>query len=129
MSTEYNDGIERSSIRPLHEPIMSTTLILPGDDLPLNDPEEIRDRLEHELDLIIDGGPCGHQPTTVHHDEGSGEIGWVREGGLDRGLEELDVDARRWRFGQAVWFIHRCISDPVEGTAIGPIPTWSMRKR
>jgi tRNA threonylcarbamoyl adenosine modification protein (Sua5/YciO/YrdC/YwlC family) len=60
-----DNAIVQALLEELGEPIMSTTLILPGADLPLNEPEEIRDRLEHELDLIIDGGPCGHQPTTV----------------------------------------------------------------
>ena len=49
----------------LDEPIMSTTLILPGEDLPMNDAEEIRLRLEKQVDLVIDGGPCGTLPTTV----------------------------------------------------------------
>jgi tRNA threonylcarbamoyl adenosine modification protein (Sua5/YciO/YrdC/YwlC family) len=49
----------------LGEPLLSSTLILPDDDLPLNDPDEIRERLEHEVDLVIDGGPCGIVPTTV----------------------------------------------------------------
>jgi len=47
------------------EPLMSSTLILPGDDMPLTDPYEIRDTLERHLDLIIDGGYCGFEPTTV----------------------------------------------------------------
>jgi tRNA threonylcarbamoyl adenosine modification protein (Sua5/YciO/YrdC/YwlC family) len=49
----------------LGEPIMSSTLILPGDDAPLTDPEEMRARLEHDVDLILDGGPCGFEATTV----------------------------------------------------------------
>lgn len=49
----------------LGEPILSTTLILPGQTLPMTDPEEIRDKLEHEVDLIIDGGNCDIEPTTV----------------------------------------------------------------
>jgi tRNA threonylcarbamoyl adenosine modification protein (Sua5/YciO/YrdC/YwlC family) len=49
----------------LNEPIMSSTLIMPGDDLPLTDPYEIRDLLGHQLDLVIDGGYCGFEPTTV----------------------------------------------------------------
>jgi tRNA A37 threonylcarbamoyladenosine synthetase subunit TsaC/SUA5/YrdC len=44
---------------------MSSTLILPGEELPLNDPEEIRERLERRVDLVIDGGPCAAEPTTV----------------------------------------------------------------
>ena len=49
----------------LGEPLMSSTLILPGEDMPLGEPEEIRDRLQHDVDLVIDGGHCGHRPTTV----------------------------------------------------------------
>lgn len=49
----------------LGEPIMSTTLILPGETMPLTDPYDIRDLLEHQVDLIIDGGYCGIEPSTV----------------------------------------------------------------
>lgn len=49
----------------LGEPVMSSTLLLPGDELPLTDPHEIRDRLEHQVDLVIDGGSCGLEPSTV----------------------------------------------------------------
>ena len=49
----------------LGEPLMSSTLILPEDDMPLTDPYDIRDTLEHSLDLVIDGGYCGIEPTTV----------------------------------------------------------------
>ncbi|MGV6826371.1 MAG: L-threonylcarbamoyladenylate synthase [bacterium] len=51
----------------LNEPILSTTLILPGDELPLTDPYEMKDLLGHQVDLIIDGGYCGYEPTTVVH--------------------------------------------------------------
>ncbi len=47
------------------EPIMSSTLILPGEDMPMTDPYDIRDVLEHQVDLVIDGGYCGLDPTTV----------------------------------------------------------------
>ena len=47
------------------EPIMSTTLILPGEDMPLTDPYDIRELLEHQVDLVIDGGYCGLEATTV----------------------------------------------------------------
>lgn len=57
--------IAQALLAELSEPLMSSTLILPGDDLPLSDPEEIRDRLEYELDLVIDGGFCSLDPTTV----------------------------------------------------------------
>lgn len=49
----------------LNEPILSSTLMLPGEDFPLNDVQEIRARLEKHLDLIIDGGACGVEPTSV----------------------------------------------------------------
>ena len=57
--------IAQSLLTELNEPLMSSTLILPGEDLPLSDPEEIRTRLEHDLDLVVDGGFCGLDPTTV----------------------------------------------------------------
>ena len=49
----------------LGEPLLNSTLILPGDEFSLNDPEEIRDRLEHQVELILDGGSCGLEMTTV----------------------------------------------------------------
>jgi len=49
----------------LDEPLMSSTLIIPGDELPLTDGREIRARLEHVIDCVLDGGNCGVEPTTV----------------------------------------------------------------
>ena len=49
----------------LGEPMLSATLQLPGDAAPLSDGEEIREKLEHRLDLVIDAGSCGTQPSTV----------------------------------------------------------------
>jgi len=49
----------------LDEPVMSVTLTLPGEELPLTDPAEMRERLGHAVDLIIDGGGCGLEPTSV----------------------------------------------------------------
>ena len=57
--------VVRALLAELGEPIASSTLILPGEALPLADPQEIRARLEHQLDLVIDAGPCGMEPTTV----------------------------------------------------------------
>ncbi|HEX9625963.1 MAG TPA: L-threonylcarbamoyladenylate synthase [Acidiferrobacterales bacterium] len=57
--------VVRGLLAELGEPIMSSTLILPGEELPLSDPDEIRTRLEHLVDLVIDAGPCGLEPTTV----------------------------------------------------------------
>lgn len=52
-------------LEALGQPLMSSTLMLPGDELPLTDPYDIRDTLEHALDLVLDGGYCGIEPTTV----------------------------------------------------------------
>lgn len=49
----------------LGEPLLSSTLLLPGDELPLNDAQEIRARLERQVELILDGGSCGVEMTTV----------------------------------------------------------------
>jgi tRNA threonylcarbamoyl adenosine modification protein (Sua5/YciO/YrdC/YwlC family) len=49
----------------LGEPLIATTLILPPDDEPLNDPEQLRTRLEKQVDLVIDGGACPREPSTV----------------------------------------------------------------
>ncbi len=57
--------IAQTLLADLNEPLMSSTLILPGEILPMSDPEEIRERLEHEVDLVMDGGFCGIEPTTV----------------------------------------------------------------
>jgi len=57
--------IVRALLEELGQPIMSCTLIMPGDEFPLTDAEQIRERLEHHVDLIIDGGHCGFEPTTV----------------------------------------------------------------
>jgi tRNA threonylcarbamoyl adenosine modification protein (Sua5/YciO/YrdC/YwlC family) len=60
-----DNPIAQALLATLGEPMMSVTLILPGDDFPLTDPYDIRQSLEHEVDLIIDGGFCGLEPTTV----------------------------------------------------------------
>ena len=60
-----DNAIVRALLTELGEPIMSCTLIAPGDDWPLSDPEEIEGRMSHEVDWIIDGGPGQREPTTV----------------------------------------------------------------
>ncbi|GAB7125778.1 L-threonylcarbamoyladenylate synthase [Silvimonas sp. JCM 19000] len=52
-------------LEELGEPLLSSTLLLPGDEDPLTDAWEIRDRLEHDVDLVLEGGYCGLEPTTV----------------------------------------------------------------
>lgn len=80
--------VTQALLQELNEPLMSSTLILPGDDLPMVDPYQIRLSLEHQVDLIIDGGFSGHEPTTVVDlmadrpvvlREGKGSIEWLVE--------------------------------------------------
>jgi tRNA threonylcarbamoyl adenosine modification protein (Sua5/YciO/YrdC/YwlC family) len=57
--------IALAMLNELPEPLMSTTLQLPGQEQPMNDPWEISERLEHELVAVVDGGPCALKATTV----------------------------------------------------------------
>jgi tRNA threonylcarbamoyl adenosine modification protein (Sua5/YciO/YrdC/YwlC family) len=52
-------------LQELNAPMMTSSLILPGDDAALTDPTAIQERLDHSLDLIVDGGICAGEPTTV----------------------------------------------------------------
>ncbi len=63
----------------LGEPIMSSTLTLPGDNMPLTDPVEIEERIGHQVDAIIDAGPTGIEPTSVL-DMTSGAVEVLRVG-------------------------------------------------
>jgi tRNA threonylcarbamoyl adenosine modification protein (Sua5/YciO/YrdC/YwlC family) len=63
----------------LEQPLISTTLQLPGDELPLNDVDDIRARLDHLVDFVLDAGPCGIEPTTVVDLSGA-EAVVIREG-------------------------------------------------
>jgi len=60
-----DNEICRALLSELNQPILSTTLILPDDELPMTDPYEMRESLDKHVDLIIDGGFCGLEPTTV----------------------------------------------------------------
>ena len=57
--------VVQALLAELNEPILSSTLIVAGDDAPLNDPELIRERLEALIDGVIDAGPCVAEPTTI----------------------------------------------------------------
>ncbi|WP_341929461.1 L-threonylcarbamoyladenylate synthase [Methyloversatilis discipulorum] len=76
-------------LEALGEPLLGSTLLLPGEDLPLTDAEDIRERLQHELDLVIDAGHCGTQPTSVI-DLSSGTPELVRAGAGDVARFGLD---------------------------------------
>jgi tRNA threonylcarbamoyl adenosine modification protein (Sua5/YciO/YrdC/YwlC family) len=60
-----DNAVVSALLAELDEPILSMTLALPGDEFPINDPEDIRDRLEHQVDMIIDSGHCSLEPSTV----------------------------------------------------------------
>ena len=60
-----DNNIVSHLLETLQEPLMSSTLIMPGDDRPLVEPEDMQDKLKHQVDLVIDGGFCGIEPTTV----------------------------------------------------------------
>ena len=81
------DPIVKAMLEELGQPIMSSTLILPGKDVPETDAQDIREKLEHEVDLVVDGGNCGFEATTViNMVEDSPFI--VRQGkGTDHGLD------------------------------------------
>ena len=80
-----DNNIALALLQELGEPLMSTTLILPGSEMAEFDPDEIRDKLEHQVGLIIHGGYLGEQPTSVV-DMSEGDMVVVREGSGDVSL-------------------------------------------
>lgn len=81
------NNIVSALLEELGEPILSTSLIMPGDDMPLSDPYEIRQMLEHAVDLVVDGGYCGIEATTVV--DMTGETYEIIRQGVGQ-MEELD---------------------------------------
>ncbi|MBL4711431.1 MAG: threonylcarbamoyl-AMP synthase [Gammaproteobacteria bacterium] len=81
-----NHPVVNDLLDELGQPLMTCTLVMPGEDFPVTDAEDIRTQLEKQVDLIIDGGHCGIEPTTVIRlTNGLPEI--VRHGkGKDHGL-------------------------------------------
>lgn len=71
--------IAQALLEELGEPLMSSTLMLPGDEVPMTEPDEIKTRLEKLVDAIIDGGACGMEPTSVL-DLSNGEVSVLRQG-------------------------------------------------
>ena len=60
-----DNAVTQALLKSLGEPLLSSTLTLPGDEEPMTQGWEIRDRLDHAVDAIIDAGDCGIEPTTV----------------------------------------------------------------
>lgn len=71
--------VVRALLEELGEPLLTSSLILPDEDLPMWDADEIRERLEHDLDLVIEAGACGPEATTVIDLTGGAPV-LVREG-------------------------------------------------
>jgi tRNA threonylcarbamoyl adenosine modification protein (Sua5/YciO/YrdC/YwlC family) len=71
--------VTQAVLELMAQPLLATTLILPGEDEPLNDAGDIRDRLEKRLDAVVDAGACPMSPTTVI-DLSGGEAVVVRQG-------------------------------------------------
>ncbi|MDD5000004.1 MULTISPECIES: L-threonylcarbamoyladenylate synthase [unclassified Thiomonas] len=59
------NAVAHTLLVEMAQPLLATTLILPGDGHALNDAADIRDQLEHHVDLVLDAGPCPSEPTTV----------------------------------------------------------------
>ncbi|MDB5959814.1 MAG: threonylcarbamoyl-AMP synthase [Massilia sp.] len=77
-------GVASALLEELAQPLIGTTLIMPDGEL-LNDAEEIRERLAKLVDLIIDGGPCAMEPTTVIDLTGAEPV-LIRQGRGDAGV-------------------------------------------
>lgn len=82
--------VAQALLEQLGQPLLATTLILPGDALPLNDPAEIRARLEKSVQAVVDAGACPMQPTTVVDLTGDTPT-LLREGRGDPRLLGLDT--------------------------------------
>lgn len=72
-------AIAQGLLELLDEPLMSSTLLLPGDSLPLTEPDEVVERVGKLVDAIIDGGACGMEPTSII-DLSRGEVTVLRKG-------------------------------------------------
>jgi len=75
-----DNAICQALLGALGEPLMSSTLILPDNDLPETEPDDIRQALEKQVDLIVDGGHCGFEPTSVLAIDDDGNMEVARRG-------------------------------------------------
>lgn len=79
------NAIACALLEELGQPLLGSTLTLPGDAHPLSNPDEVRERLERQVDLVIDGGACSLEPTTVIDLTGDEPV-LVRQGRGDANL-------------------------------------------
>lgn len=77
--------VTQALLAQLGQPVLATTLILPGSELPLNDPHEIREALQKRIEAVVDAGACPMAPTTVI-DLSQGEAVVLRQGRGDASL-------------------------------------------
>ena len=82
-----NHTVVRAMLSELGEPIMSSTLTLPGDDLPLTQAEDVEERVGNQIDAIVDSGPTGIEPSSVL-DLSGGSVVVVRSGKGDVSIFE-----------------------------------------
>ncbi len=94
-------AVAQALLEELAEPLLSSTLIPAGETEPMNDPEAIRDRYNHALELIIDSGACHREPTTVV-DLAVSPPAVVRLGRGDPARLGLDAPADVIRYGAGV---------------------------
>jgi len=80
--------ITQAILATLGEPLVSCTLTLPDDELPVSHPDDARQRLEHLVDVVVEGGNCGYEPTTILDltesaprliRQGKGDVSWLME--------------------------------------------------
>lgn len=80
-----DNRIVQCLLEELGQPLLGSTLIMPGEQDSLNDPDEIRERLEKHVELIVDGGACSFEPTTVIDLSGDDAV-LVRQGRGDAAI-------------------------------------------
>ena len=77
--------VPRALLRELGAPVLSSTLLLPGHELPMTDGWSIKEELDHVVDAVLDAGDCGTEPTTVvDWSQGFPEVVRVGGGPVDR---------------------------------------------
>ncbi|HET7674789.1 MAG TPA: L-threonylcarbamoyladenylate synthase [Gammaproteobacteria bacterium] len=78
------NAIDQALLEELGAPLMSVSMMLPGEQLPVTDPAQVRPRLERDVDVIIDGGACGVEPTTIIDLTGEPVVVRAGKGGVER---------------------------------------------
>ena len=78
-------AVVKALLGALEEPILSSTLLMPGEDAPMTDGWQVKEQLDHQVDAVIDSGECGSEPTTVvDFSDGSPVVERVGAGDVSR---------------------------------------------